>query len=731
MPTSNGALSGFKVGVIGETLAGALAGRLLHEQGAEVTLFPSSSAGEGNNANDGAAGFIPPPAWLVDGFTRATVNSITEGLDAVVLDTRVATLPADVGSNIIVRLRGFAGDDPRNETLPATEGVLGALTGYFTDVHFMRARINAAPVASALPLASVYSGVWAAISVAAALLRKLRGGFNSQIEVPMADAAMSALGGIIFRVHDEADRYKLISKDPNPPPAPDAMVSKLVDNFHLLLPALFTSYACKDGRRIFFNALDHRQHSKLLFSSMGLLDDITALGIENRDPYEATGTPNLTNGFSWGPELLQKVRGLLAARFAQRTAFEWEEILCNAGVPAAVVRTTKEFLEIPALQQAGVVEVGLNGVAHPGPFVTVRAAAVSATNNLLPDLQPLDAPLKGVNVLDLASLIAGPASARVLAELGATVYRVESAWPGVGPRMTLWWGVDLNRGKKSYVADLTNLKERERAFGLAEMDVVVHNKVDSTASKLGLTDAELAARTSDTDKKRPLVAAQITAYGGPKPGPWSNRPSFDPVLQASGGIMTRYGTLETPQLHAIASCIDYLTGYLNAFGIICGLVARQRGFGAQKVETSLARATLCIQLPFVSSDWTDTEPSGQNAKSTGFGDILEKVEGGKGEPAGSWGWVLRDSASGFEVPVLDHRKIRAERCYDADAKQSPPSGSIKIRTQTHPRLGKISTVDPNWLRPDWEVPELGMAPWPGDDDEEGASKGGWPGVLPS
>ena len=85
-----------------------------------------------------------------------------------------------------------------------------------------------------------------------------------------------------------------------------------------------------------------------------------------------------------------------------------------------------------------------------------------------------------------------------------------------------------------------------------------------------------------------------------RPGSRDDHPGYDPLLQAETGIMTRFGTRNMPLLHGIASCVDYLTGYLGAYAAIVALQARERrkdGHG-DWAETSLASAASLIQFGF-------------------------------------------------------------------------------------------------------------------------------------
>ena len=149
----------------------------------------------------------------------------------------------------------------------------------------------------------------------------------------------------------------------------------------------------------------------------------------------------------------------------------------------------------------------------------------------------------------------------------------------------MWFGVDVNQGKRALVLDLKTEAGKAALAQLVEgADVVLHNFLDRSARSLGIAHDQLAAINPE------IVSCQIGAWTGTEPGPYDNDPSFDPVLQAATGIMARYGGgPEKPALHAIASCVDYLTGFSTAAGISQALLARARAPRGSYVRTSLAR----------------------------------------------------------------------------------------------------------------------------------------------
>ena len=102
-------------------------------------------------------------------------------------------------------------------------------------------------------------------------------------------------------------------------------------------------------------------------------------------------------------------------------------------------------------------------------------------------------------------------------------------------------------------------------------DVIVHNFRPGVAQSLGI-DYDAVKRC-----KPDIVYLNLTAFNGPRPGPWMNRPGFDPLLQGSTGIQMRYGGEgNRPVLHGWASCIDYITGYSATYGAVLALLKRRR-----------------------------------------------------------------------------------------------------------------------------------------------------------
>lgn len=191
-------------------------------------------------------------------------------------------------------------------------------------------------------------------------------------------------------------------------------------------------------------------------------------------------------------------------------------------------------------------------------------------------------PLAGRRVVDVTSSLAGPSCTQLLAALGAEVVKVEPpegdharSWgpPFVGGDGALWFAA--NAGKSSVVLDLD--ADRDRLLALVDAaDVFVQSLRPGLAAKHGLDAATLRGR------KPALVHVSIGAYG--------SRPGYDPLLQASSGIMSVTGEADGPPVRVGVSLIDFATGQWAAIAILAALV---RGGGAT-IETSLHEVSLAL-----------------------------------------------------------------------------------------------------------------------------------------
>jgi crotonobetainyl-CoA:carnitine CoA-transferase CaiB-like acyl-CoA transferase len=654
-------LAGVRVIDFGCYIAGPLTGMLLADQGADVIKIDPA----GRPLFDHAANAVLNRGKrclkrnLKDPVQRGEIVGLIANADIVIENfgpgvaerlllssDRLRTLNPDL---ITVSLPGFPSGDDLVGDAKAFEGIIAAATAQYTNIHAARELFGLDPVYTALPLASVYAAVHAATAIVFALRKRDAGGGGTEIFAPLANAAMSAMTSLHLSIERQPERYAA-PRLPNvvkniilPPVRAWSAVggakaqAKFLDIARKSYPALMDSYVCADDRLLYLFAIDNAKLTRALLSGLGILDDVLALGLTFADPYR-TGDrgDNLSETSNLSRAAQRKLRGLIADRLKTRTAAEWEVELAGLGVTCAMQRTTAEWLHVPEIAASGiVVELGdpeYGAMRQPGVQIWLSGSPAGAVRpqprRTEADAATIDwqarspigyaesktvpaAWLAGLTVIDMTSMVAGPVAARTLAEYGARVIKVEPPRPNHGPRLTCWYGVDGNAGKESVLLDVKTPDGREAMHRLLlRADVLITNHAPAAMAALGLDEAGVRAIKPD------LVYCRIGAFNGPAGEPWGERHGYDPVLQAASGIMTRYGDPGHPELHAIASCVDALTGYSAAFGIALALHRRAQDGKGRGVDASLAAAATLVQLPYAfdHAGMTRAEPNGQTAK---------------------------------------------------------------------------------------------------------------------
>jgi crotonobetainyl-CoA:carnitine CoA-transferase CaiB-like acyl-CoA transferase len=263
-----------------------------------------------------------------------------------------------------------------------------------------------------------------------------------------------------------------------------------------------------------------------------------------------------------------RVLGAEPARAAlQAKAAEWqgealEDAVHAAGGCAGFVRTEAEWRAHPqarAVASEPVLRISRIGAAPPQP------------------LAPHARPLGGVRVLDLTRVLAGPTCARSLAEHGADVLKISAAHLADSGALEL----DTGMGKLSARLDLRDGPARQVLKRLVrDGDVFSQSYRPGTLAARGFSPEALA-------ELRPgLVCVSLTAWG--TSGPWSARRGFDSIVQCVSGMAAASGTPGQPALMPV-SAIDYVSGYLMAFGAVVALHRRAHEGGSWHVQVALAR----------------------------------------------------------------------------------------------------------------------------------------------
>jgi len=200
-------------------------------------------------------------------------------------------------------------------------------------------------------------------------------------------------------------------------------------------------------------------------------------------------------------------------------------------------------------------------------------------------------PLRGIRVLDLSRILAGPYCTMMLGDLGAEIIKVEQPRVGDGTRQ---WGppfkggesayfICINRNKKSITVNLKHPRGIKIIKQLVEKsDVLVENFRYGTMDKLGL-DYETLKKINPK-----LIYCTISAFG--TTGPYRELPGYDFLVQAMGGIMSITGEPDGPPMKVGVAIVDVTAALYATSAILAALFYREKTGEGQKVETSLIEA---------------------------------------------------------------------------------------------------------------------------------------------
>jgi formyl-CoA transferase/CoA:oxalate CoA-transferase len=221
--------------------------------------------------------------------------------------------------------------------------------------------------------------------------------------------------------------------------------------------------------------------------------------------------------------------------------------------------------------------------------------------------------LEGTVCIDVSGHVAGPYAGSLLGDLGCEVIKVElpnggdthrgrnPKYEGYGPSFRA-----LNRNKKSITLDLQQKTGREIFLKLlATADIFLENFRPPTRAKLGLGYEELSQLNPR------LIHCSISGYG--QSGPYRDKPGFDTIGQALGGMMSLVTDLDDPKVAGV-SFVDHAAGIFAAHGIMAGLLARAKTSRGQFIDVSL----LQVSIAFVESHVADYLNGGEAVSRENF-----------------------------------------------------------------------------------------------------------------
>ena len=607
--------TGIRIIELSKTLSGRLAGLLFADQGAEVLIERAANfqANEHDEYFDRNKIAVPP------GTLKNTLSA-----DIIIVDgeTAIDRLP----QQIVLRITAALPGDEIYGDLEAdcSEDLLNALVGFFTNMATVGKFVGRPVIYTPLPLCSVYAGVNGAIATAAALVDRTRCGKGREVTSSRIAGGLSAIGALALITKGEPEHLKPadltgLPDGVDPEAAKKVLQEAAVDPARQLwleqrLIPLDAPYRTSDNRFAMGIAGVNRRIARRFLTALGLWDKALASGMVDVDPYDPENIKykgrNLADGGSMSFKNNLWLADKITEVMATKTAIQWEKELCEAGVPAVEIRTFEEWMEDKEARAARLV-AHVNGLdkvqlgraawlesAQPYADLEVCRQQGSLSERTVPlpaatDKAVAKRPLEGFVLVDFANVIAGPNCGRMFSELGATVYKIDPMHPQHAPVIMVSWAAEHGVGKHSIILDMHTDEGKDIMNKIvAKADLVMANKRDKQFVRMGLGREAL-------DKLNPnIIAVQLTGHKGERASARDNYPGYDPALQGATGLMDRFGPDGCPTFHGVASCVDYLCGYLGTWAGVSALFAReQRQDGrGDWAETSLAAAASLTQL---------------------------------------------------------------------------------------------------------------------------------------
>jgi crotonobetainyl-CoA:carnitine CoA-transferase CaiB-like acyl-CoA transferase len=212
--------------------------------------------------------------------------------------------------------------------------------------------------------------------------------------------------------------------------------------------------------------------------------------------------------------------------------------------------------------------------------------------------EPTAGPLAGLRVVEICSTVAGPACARLFADFGAEVIKIE---PREGDNVRQigrhvgdisLYAASILRNKKSVALDLKSEDGRKIALELARRaDILVENNRPGVMERLGLGYEQLSAVNPG------IVMVRISGFG--QDGPYAARPGYGAICEALGGVRHMTGDPDRPPARVALATTDYLSAVYAAFGAMVAIHNRGRTGKGQVVDVALYEAAFTQMESYV------------------------------------------------------------------------------------------------------------------------------------
>lgn len=576
------ALAGTRVVDLSTGIAGPLAGMLLGDFGAEVVKVEPPGGDPARRLPGFAVWNRNKQSVVVDRGTpegRRRLGAMLAGADLCLVSEAPERLggsplePARVAAAnpalVYVHLPPFAPTLTPWAGAGESAGLLHAAGG----LSLRQSSFEGGPIDFVYPHALYLQGIWAAAAGVAALVERERSGLGQVVTVAGIHGIFVAMASAMI--------------DPSAP-EPTSAVGPAGRH-----PA-YAPYRCGDGRWLMLAALSAKFQAAAF--------DVLGVGDILNDPRIGGDSAHLLL-----PENRDWVRRRVAAAFLARDRDEWLALLDRAGCPAGPLGDRDAWLDHPQIRALGMraevddpergrvvmpgIPLGLSAtpgaIRSPAPRLDEHAADAgrwpARPRPSRVAAGERQGPLAGYRVLDLGAVVAGPYAGFLLAELGAEVIKVE---PPSGDFFRVS-GANFNRGQRGLAIDLARPAGRAALYRLvARADAVIDNYRPGVLQRLGM-DYETLARVNPR-----IVTMTVTGFG--ESGPMAQKPAFDPLFQALGGIMSAQGADSDP-VFLNFPLNDVTAAGLSALGVCLALLHReQRGVG-QRVWTTLAGCSAFMQ----------------------------------------------------------------------------------------------------------------------------------------
>ncbi|MEH6577962.1 MAG: CoA transferase [Amphritea sp.] len=532
---------------------------------------------------------------------------------------------------ITLSVPGFASNDQLRREWKATEAVVAATSGAFTDMGFNRVLMGLNPSFSPLPLGSSYATSLAASSVVLALLEREKTGRGDNIEVPVTAALMEGLSYNSYLIDGLPERYKTMREhEIELRKASNTPMDLSYADLQEYLDPFYRTYQCADGRMFYCVCPSHRNHAKRALQALGIYDELMAEGLpEVADLHMPIAEWHGETSIGVYP-LPKKWADIISAKmkkaFLSKTSEEWGVIFGEGQIPGAPHRTTQEWVNSEHSNAAGLIvevddpEFGL--MKQPGPIAWLEGAAEHMlaprprnnvnyqqaheelakvaeqeviTRPIGSDILPATGNgwLDGLRVLDLTNVIAGPHSCAFLGRFGAEVIKLDPVTPMYDPLIGTLFTFQTDMGKQKALLDITTDEGRE-AFNrlVRSVDLVVINAPERQIKPLGLDHESLQAINPG------VLFCRLDCLGGPRRGPKTDYIGYDDIIQAHSGIMSRFGGQDTPEEHAHLGTLDVNCGFAAGLGMAVSLYHKRKTGEPTRARTSLSAVANLAQIPF-------------------------------------------------------------------------------------------------------------------------------------